>query len=105
MDTSIQQGDKAAPSKNDSLVVKVRYLAARRQFVDPKAKASETLAELKPRVLAFFDLAEGAFNGGTKIYQFVHDNQVQTNLNVTLGSIGDRNRELELMLIEQFEQG
>lgn len=105
MDTSIQQGAKAAPSKNDSLVVKVRYLAARQQFVDPKAQANETLAELKPRVLAFFELSEGAVNGGTKIYQFVHGTQVQTDLNVTLGSIGDRNRDLELMLIEQFEQG
>lgn len=104
MDTSIHEGVKASPSKN-SLVVKVRYLAARRPFVDPQAQPEETLANLKPRVLAFFELVEGAVNGGTKIYQFVHENEVLTNLNVTLESIADGKHEVDLMLIEQFEQG
>lgn len=104
MDTSIQNGAKATPSKN-SLVVKVRYLAVGRPFVEPKADSNESLASLKPRVLGFFELAEGTANGGTKVYQFVHGSEVLTDLSVTLGSIAEGKKEVDLMLIEQFEQG
>ena len=104
MDTQDPKGDKAAPLKN-SLVVKIRYIAAKKQFVDPKANEKETLAELKPRVLSFFGLVEGNVNGGTKTYQFVLNGVVLTDLNATLGSLAKGKHEIDFDLVERFEQG
>lgn len=104
MDIQDPKGDKAAPHK-DSLVVKVRYIAARKQFVDPKASELETLAELKPRVLSFFGLVEGNVDGGTKTYQYVLDGVVLTDLSATLGSLAKGKHEIDFVLVERFEQG
>lgn len=104
MDTQDPKGDKAAPLKN-SLVVKVRYIAAKKQFVDPKASEKETLGELKPRVLSFFGLIEGNVNGGTKTYQYVLNGVVLTDLSSTLGLLAKGKREIDFDLVERFEQG
>lgn len=104
MDNQNPKGDKAAPHK-DSLVVKVRYIAAKKQFVDPQASEQETLAELKPRVLSFFGLVEGSVDGGTKTYQYVLNGVVLTDLSATLGSHAKGKHEIDFDLVERFEQG
>ena len=102
MHTEVQQGSQAA---HNTLVVMVRYITSRKQFVDPQARQEETISALKPRVLDFFELVEGSVEGGTKTYQFALEGIVQTNLEATLGSLANGKHELKLDLIERFEQG
>jgi len=89
----------------DALLLRVRYLASPRPYVEPRVNDAETLAALKPRVLEHFGLAEGDVNGGRKEYVFADDGVVQTNLNVTIGELSDGKRTLLLTLLEQFVQG
>jgi hypothetical protein len=103
MQVAMQAGQDEAHQKN--IVVRVRYIAARKQFVDPKALPAETLADLKPRVLNFYNLVEGGASGGTKTYYFAVDGIAQTNLQETLDSLAKGKHELELDLLERFEQG
>lgn len=104
MDNAVQQGEKGA-QHHQTLSLRVRYIAARKQYEDPKASKFETLAALKPKVLAFFDLKEGSVEGGTKTYFFAHNGVVQTDLSLTLGTLAEGKEELKLDLIERFEQG
>lgn len=104
METEVQEGQQAAHN-NKTLVVRVRYITSRKQFVDPQALQEESLADLKPRVLEFFELVEGSIEGGTKTYQFALEGIVQTNLGATLGSLAEGKHEIKLDLIERFEQG
>lgn len=102
MHTEVQQGSQVA---HNTLVVMVRYITSRKQFVDPQVRQEETLSALKPLVLGFFELVEGSVEGGTKTYQFALEGIVQTNLEATLGSLANGKHELKLDLIERFEQG
>lgn len=104
METEVQEAQQLAHHSN-TLVVRVRYITARKQFVDSKAQQEESLAALKPRVLAFFELVEGSVDGGSKMYYFALEGIVQTDLQSTLGSLADGKHELKLDLIERFEQG
>lgn len=92
------------PPKEKALNVRVRYLAARNPFVD-NVDAQVKLNDFKPTVLQFFGLAEGAANGGTKVYNFALNGIVQTDLQSTLGGLAASKHELKLDLIEQFQQG
>lgn len=102
MNTEVKQGSQAA---HNTLVVMVRYITSRKQFVDSQVQQEETLSTLKPIVLGFFELVEGSVEDGTKTYQFALEGIVQTNLGATLGSLANGKHELKLDLIEQFEQG
>lgn len=102
MHTEVQQGSQVA---HNTLVVMVRYITSRKQFVAPQARQEETLSALKPLVLGFFELVEGSVEGGTKTYQFALEGIVQTNLEATLGSLANGKHEIKLDLIERFEQG
>lgn len=104
MEAEIQEGRQAAHHQT-TLVVRVRYITSRKQFVDPQAQQGETLAALKPRVLEFFGLVEGNVEGGTKTYHFALDGIVLTDPGATLGSLAKGMHELKLDLIERFEQG
>lgn len=103
MHTEIQEGQQATHQK--TVVVKVRYIAARQRFIDPHAEQKETLTSLKPRVLDFFSLVEGTADGGTKTYYFSLDGITQTDLGATLGTLAEGKHELTLDLLERFEQG
>jgi hypothetical protein len=104
MDTVIEQGEKGA-QHHQTLSLRVRYIASRKQYEDPKASKSETLGVLKSKVLVFFNLQEGAVEGGTKSYFFAHDGVVQTDPSLTLGTLAEGKKDLKLDLIERFEQG
>lgn len=89
----------------DTLVLRVRYLASPRPYVDPNASPSETLATLKPVVLNYFGLVEGVVDGGRKEYAFSAHGVIQSNLDESLGHLAQGKHELELKLLEQFIQG
>ena len=88
-----------------SVNVRVRYISAKQPFVDAKADPGETLAAFKPRVLDFFQLAEGASGGGTKTYLFAQDGVTLDDPNATLAALAQGKHELKLDLLERFEQG
>ena len=62
-------------------------------------------ATLKPVVLKYFGLVEGAVDGGRKEYAFSAHGVIQSNPGETLGSLAQGKHELELKLLEQFIQG
>lgn len=101
--TEITGDELARP--HTALLLRVRYLASPRPYVEPSVDDGETLAALKPRVLQYFGLAEGDLNGGRKEYVFADDGVIQTNLNVTVGELSGGRRTLLLTLLEQFVQG
>jgi len=105
MNIESQPHIERAPAAHKTIELRVRYLGARRPFEDPKASPRETLAELKPRVLDFFKLKEGAVDGGTKVYEFAMGGVVLADLSATLGSLAEKDHELKLDLLERFEQG
>jgi len=95
------QTQQAAEAKHQTLVLQVRYLGSHRPFIDPHALASATLASVKPAVLAFFGLVEGA----GKVYTFAAAGVPLTDQSVTLGHLADGKHELKLDLVEQLVQG
>lgn len=90
---------------HDTLVLRVRYLASPKPYVEAKAPLSETLATLKPVVLNHFGLVEGPVDGGRKEYAFSAHGVIQSNLDESLGNLAQGKHELELKLLEQFIQG
>jgi len=86
---------------HEFLVLHVRYLGSHRPFIDDGASRNETLAELKPRVLDFFKLAES----DGKTYSFVLHHDPLTDMSKSLGQLAEGRHELKLKLVEQFEQG
>jgi len=102
MDT---QAQLAAEAKPKTLVLHVRYLGARRQYVEPDESFATTLGEVKPKVLAFFQLTETSGQQGGKVYTFAMGGTPLTDLSVTLESLAAGKHELKLDLIEQLEQG
>lgn len=105
MTTDIQTHGERHPAPHKTIDLRVRYIGARRPYEDPKAPSGETLAGLKPRVLDFFKLEEGAADGGTKVYVFALNGVALADLNATLGSLADKHHDLKLDLLERFEQG
>ncbi|MHB1267532.1 MAG: hypothetical protein ACYCY2_07990 [Acidithiobacillus ferriphilus] len=104
MTTEIQGGPET-DHIHDTLILRVRYIAARKPLVDETAQKNASLAAIKPLVLRFFGLVEGGVDGGTKTYHFALDGIVLTDLGATLGFLADGKHELKLDFIERFEQG
>ena len=104
MQTIESRGDELV-SRHDTLALRVRYLPVPKPYVEPKAQESETLAELKTRMLMHFGLVEGEANGGRKEYAFAAGGLIQTNLGTTLATLAAGKQTLELNLLEQFIQG
>ena len=101
--SAITPGEKLAI--NADLVVRVRYAPVKQPFVQPQTPVSTTLAAAKALALTHFGLTEGAVDGGTKTYEVSVDEIVQTNLSLTLGELAPHGKQIELLLIEQFQQG
>lgn len=95
-------GEHTAPQR--TVDVHVQYLGSRRRY-EQHEPATETLAQLKPKVLQFFGLKETTDPSGTKEYHFVHKQQELTEPSVTLGQLAHGEHELNLGLVEHFKQG
>lgn len=91
-------------SKHD-LKVTVTYPAAGKPFKENNADPTETLAPLKTRVLAYFELVESQQGESSVTYHFFHGKDRLTDLSLTLGSLAGNAGALALKLSQQIEQG
>lgn len=92
---------------NDStLNVVVHYIAASEPFKDHQASRSETVGQLKARVLTAFGLSEGSTpDGNQTTYTLFHGPQRLDNLDLTLGEVAGDQHVLQLKLDQQITQG
>lgn len=96
----------AAPHAAPDLInVQVRYPAAPKPFVDPKAQPSETVGQLKARVLKAFEVAETQTPEQQVLYFIYLGDEKLDDLNRTLGDITGKDRVLKLKLVQQIIQG
>lgn len=93
---------KAAP---DVINVQVRYPAAPKPFIDPRAQASETVGHLKARVLAAFEISETQTPDQQVLFFLYLEDQKLENLQQTLEQLAGRDRVLKLRLVQQIVQG
>ena len=87
------------------LEVNVRYPAAAKPFVDPKADPQETLASLKTRVLEAFHLKETQDPNQSVLYFLYYGDVKLEDLSQTLGHIACDEHVLKLKLVQQIIQG
>jgi hypothetical protein len=86
--------------------VVVHYIAAVEPFKDAHADRSETVGQLKARVLDVFGLTEGPTpEGSTVSYTLYHHKTPLENLQQALGDLAGEHHELELKLVQQITQG
>lgn len=88
-----------------TLEVNVRYPAAAKPFVDPKANPQETLASLKARVLDAFHLKETQDQNQSILYFLYHEDVKLEDLSQTLGQIAGDKHALKFKLVQQIIQG
>lgn len=88
------------------LHVVVHYPAAEEPFQDKHAKRTETVGQLKTRVLTAFGLTEGQGPDNTIISYTLHHGKVTLeNLDQSLGDIAGDQKVLQLKLSQQITQG
>lgn len=88
------------------LKVVVHYMGAGEPFRDEGADGTETVGQLKTRVLTFFGLVEGQTPEGNIVsYTLYHRKDPLENPNTTLAEVSGDNRVLELKLSQQIVQG
>ena len=86
--------------------IQVHYIGAGKPFIDDAAARSETVGELKARVLAVFGLAEGATPEGNQVlYHLYHEKQRLDDLSQTLGELAGDHHDLNLKLAQEVIQG
>ena len=87
------------------LQVVVHYPAAEEPFKDD-AERSETIGQLKPRVLTAFGLVEGQTPDGNIVtYTLYHHKTPLENPNQTLGDLAGDQKVLQLKLSQHITQG
>lgn len=90
---------------DNKLQVVVHYPAAEEPFKD-EAERSETVGQLKARILIAFGLVEGQLpDGNIAAYTLYHHKTPLDNLNQTLGEIAGEQKVLQLKLSQQITQG
>jgi hypothetical protein len=88
------------------LHVVVHYPAAEEPFQDKDATRTETVGQLKGRVLTAFGLTEGQGPDNTIIsYTLHHGKVILENLDQTLGEVAGDHKVLQLKLSQQITQG
>lgn len=102
--SNIATSDAPAGVQLHTINVTVRYAAVTKPFVDPKASAAESVADLKTRVLGHFNLQDSPPGEG-KTYSLALGENLLTNPSATLGSLVQHGHHLKLSLVEQFTQG
>lgn len=105
MNIATQAADAAKDEHHQTLILQVRYLGAKKPYIDPDASPAASLGSVKPAVLDFFKLVETPNQAGGKVYFFSMDTKLITDLSVTLGALAHGKHELKLDLIEQLVQG
>ncbi|MCI0724301.1 MAG: hypothetical protein L0338_35860 [Acidobacteria bacterium] len=90
---------------SERLRVTVHYPAAGEPFKD-EADRSETVGQLKGRVLEAFGLTEGQLpDGNVATYTLFHQKTPLENMAQTLGEIAGDQKVLQLKLSQQIVQG
>ncbi len=95
----------AGDAAHRHLTVQVRYPAAPRPFVDSHASPTETVGQLKARVLDAFEVSETSGPDGQTLYILYHEDERLDDLARTLGQIAGREHVLKLKLVQQLVQG
>src|SRR6266571_5506149 len=86
--------------------VKVVYAPAADKFNDPHVKPTETVGQLKAKVLDFFRLKEGPRpDGSVATYTLYHGKAPLEDLAQTIGAVAHGEHKLDLKLAEQIVQG
>jgi hypothetical protein len=94
--------------QKETLHVVVHYPAAKEPFKDEAAHRSETVGQLKARVLTAFGLVEGNTPDGNSVQYFLYDQDSKVRLDDpsrTLGSLAGDRKVLQLKLSQQITQG
>lgn len=90
----------------DTLKLQVTFVASGKPFDDDAASRSETIGQLKARVLMAFGLQETTEPDGTQVTYTLHfEKQLLDNPSVTLGSLAGDKDHLHLKLGKQIVQG
>ena len=90
---------------HEKLKVTVHYPAAKHPYEQDDAHRTETVGNLKNKVLHFFHLTERQQGGKTFVYTLYHHKTPLENLNETIGKIAGKDDELVLKLSQQVVQG
>jgi hypothetical protein len=98
--------DDKQPQAQNKLKVTVHYPPSEEPFKDNDADPSETVGQLKSRVLTAFGLTEGQGPDGSTITYTLYDKkQPLENLGQTLGDVSGGQKVLQLKLSQQITQG
>ena len=98
--------DNKQPPAQNTLKVTVHYPPAEEPFKDDDADPSETVGQLKARVLLAFGLEEGQTpDGSTIVYPLYDKKQQLENPAQTLGELSGNQKVLQLKLSQQITQG
>jgi hypothetical protein len=101
----MNQKDSAKPS-HDEIVVKVRYPAAPKPFVDPHTSRSETVGELQKRVMKAFEVQDASNPDGTTTQYSLYWGDVKLeNPSQKMGDLVEHGHELSLKLVQLVVQG
>jgi hypothetical protein len=96
----------AAKKQNTTIHVVVHYVAAEKPFDDKNANRSETVGQLKQRVLTEFGLTEGQTpDGNITTYPLYHHKSLVENMGQTIGELAGDKQTLQLKLVQQIIQG
>jgi hypothetical protein len=88
------------------LKVTVEYVGSGKPFKDDNADRSETVGQLKQRVLSYFELTEGQGPGGNNYtYILYYQKTPLENMNQQIGEITGDKDVLKLKLNQQITQG
>jgi hypothetical protein len=90
---------------HEKLKVTVHYPAAKHPYEQEDAHRTETVGDLKKKVLDYFHLTEGQHDGKTFVYTLYHHKTPLEDLNETIGKIAGADDKLVLKLSQQVIQG
>lgn len=101
-----EQGEGRGHEQRNRLHVTVHFVASARPFKDNDADRQETVGDLKARVLADFNLVDGAQTpDGVATYTLYFGKTQLENMDETLGTLAGEHKQIELKLNQQLTQG
>lgn len=101
-----QDADKSENREHKFVVVKVRYPAASKPFIDPQASLTETIGQLQKRVMDAFEVLDTSNpDGSTTQYSLYSGDAKLDNASQTLVEIAEHHHEISLKLVQLVHQG